>query len=229
MFRRRRVNVRPTGTYTDWRWPPAPNGYTSFEWALVPETDPTPDGYFWSHQFGLVGGDGGYVGLQTLGANPTGKIAIFSIWGATAATGPAMAGTFGGEGTGYTARTPFEWRVGSAYRMSVSASGDAAWSAHVAEASSGEPQLIGRIEVPVRWRGLTDLSIMWTERYSGSLRSCADIRRASARFLTPTASGGVAPVDHYNHLADPPGCPGSEVVDLVDGVRHVMGDSTHRS
>lgn len=218
----RRANLRPTNTYTDWRWPPTPHGYSRFDWGLGPENDPTPDGYFWSHQFGLVGGEAGYVGLQTLGAMPTGKIAIFSIWGAEASEGPEMAESFGGEGTGKTARIAYPWRPGSAYRLWLAASGPATWEAGVVDAASGDEHVIGRIRVPPRWGGLSDFSIMWTERYSGPLGSCADIRHASARFTTPVADSTVAPVSHHNHLQVPSGCPGSEVVDLVDGVRHVM-------
>ena len=101
--------VRITGTYTDWRWPDAPDGYTSFEWELTPRTDPSPDGYFWSHQFWLVGGEAGYVGLQTLGSEPTGKIAIFSIWDAVTADGPARrrrSSTFSEREYGRTAPFP---------------------------------------------------------------------------------------------------------------------------
>lgn len=225
MFRRRPPALRPTGTYTDWRWPPTTTGYPSFEWTLVPETDPTPDGYFWSHQFGLVGGDGGYVGLQTMGADPKGKIAIFSIWEAESATGPAVAGPFSGEGSGYTARIPFRWEPGSAYRLTLSTTGDGTWSAWAADAATGDDQLIGRIRVPSTCGGLKDFSIMWTERYAGPLSKCSDLRLSSVRFLTPSATGGTSPLSHHNHFGDPPGCPGSEIVDLPDGVRQVMGQT----
>src|SRR3954447_23606340 len=94
---RRGQPVRTTGTYTDWWWPPAPDGYQSFEWTVTPENDPTPDGYFWSHQFWLQGGEAGYCGIQTVGTEPTGKIAIFSIWQAVGAEGPVYAQPFGGE------------------------------------------------------------------------------------------------------------------------------------
>lgn len=223
MFRRRLRAVRPTGTYTDWHWPSAPAGYARMEWEVVPETDPTPDGYFWSHQFGLVGGEAGYAGLQTLGSNPRGKIAIFSIWQAEAAEGPVMAGPFGGEGTGQTARIPFDWEPNAAYRLWVAAAGSATWEAGVADSRTGAEHLIGRIRVPATWAGLKDVSIMWTERYAGPLSVCSDIRHASARFTTPVADGSVAPVSHHNHLGQPPGCPGSDVVDIAGGVRHVMG------
>jgi hypothetical protein len=213
--------VWPTGTYTDWRWPPRPAGYGCFEWVLVPETDPTPDGYFWAHQVGLAGGEAAYVGLQTLGAEPRGKIAIFSVWGAMAAEGPAMAGPFAGEGSGQTARIPYRWRPGDAYRLWIAATGGGTWEAGVADAATGEKQPIGRIRVPARWGGLTDFSIMWTERYSAPAPSCAAIRHSSARFTTPVADGEVTPLSHHNHLG-PPGCPGSAIVDLDDGVRQVM-------
>lgn len=223
MGRRRASTVSPTQTYTDWRWPPTRTGYTRFEWLLRPENDPTPEGYFWAHQFGLVGGDAGYVGLQTVGATPTGKIAIFSIWRAVASGGPEMAGAFGGEGSGRTARISYRWAPGRSYRLWVAQSSAATWEAGVEDVASGEERAIGWIGVPSAWGGLTDFSIMWTERYAGPLRSCADIRRAVATFGTPTADGGVLPAGRHNHLSDPPGCPGSQVVDVVDGVRHVVG------
>jgi hypothetical protein len=199
--------VRITGTYTDWRWPDAPNGYASFEWELTPRTDPSPDGYFWSHQFWLVGGEAGYVGLQTRGSEPTGKIAIFSIWDAVTAEGPV-----------YVSRIPFEWEVGSTYDLRVVAAGLHRWEAFVGA------QIIGRIEVPTRWRGLRDVSIMWTERYAGRVSSCDDIALSVARFGVPSADGGaVAPAGRRHHLSEPLGCPGSAVGDAPDGVVQVMG------
>jgi uncharacterized protein DUF3472 len=216
--------VVPTGTYTQWTWPAAPDGYGSFAWDLTPQSDPSPDGYFWSHQFWLVGGEAGYAGLQTMGSEPTGKIAIFSIWNAVGAEGPAYAAPFGGEGIGYTVRVPFEWRVDSTYRLSVASAGEGAWEATVRGPEGSPEVVVGRIRVPAGWRGLRDASVMWTERYSGSLTSCADIRYSSARFSVPEADGGAtAPVSHRNYLADPLACPGSAVADGPDGVIHVMG------
>jgi hypothetical protein len=206
------------GTYTDWHWPSAPDGYAGFEWELTPGTDPSPDGYFWSHQFWLVGGEAGYVGLQTMGSEPRGKIAIFSIWNATAAAGPDFVSRFDGEGEGFSVRIPFAWRVGSTYALRVAAAAPGAWEAFVDE------QLIGRIEVPARWRGLRDVSIMWTERYAGPVASCADLAHSVARFGVPTADRGtVAPTGRRHHLSSPPGCPGSSIADEPDGVVQVMG------
>jgi hypothetical protein len=213
--------IRITGTYTDWQWPRSRSGYGRFEWTLTPRTDPSPDGYFWSHQFWLLGGEAGYVGLQTMGSEPTGKIAIFSIWHAVDAAGPVFVSRFTGEGEGWSVRIPFEWDVGGTYELAVTNAGGARWTATV------DSRVIGDIEVPARWLGLRDASVMWTERYAGPTSSCADLAYSVARFGVPTADGGtVAPTGHRNHLAAPPGCPGSSITDEDGGVVHVVGGPT---
>ena len=218
------MTIRVTGTYTDWHWPAAPRGYSSFEWELTPRRDPSPDGYFWSHQFWLVGGEAGYVGLQTQGSDPTGKIAIFSVWHAVGADGPAFVARFDGEGEGYSVRIPWAWEVDGTYDLRVVAAGAHGWEAYVRDS------LIGRIEVPSRWQGLRDVSIMWTERYACRQSSCADIAHAVARFGVPTAEGGtIAPIRRHHHLSEPSGCPGSSVNDAPDGVVHVMGAPAGRA
>lgn len=55
----RRPRVVPVGTYTQWSWPPKDSGYYEMRWDLEPRTDPSPVGYFWSHQVALLGGEGG--------------------------------------------------------------------------------------------------------------------------------------------------------------------------
>ncbi len=217
----------PTGTYTYWDWPPTAHedGFTWTEWTVTPRTDPTPDGYFWSHQFWLLGGPAGYCGLQTLGSEPTGKIAIFSIWDAVSARGPEFASRFTGEGDGFSVRIRFPWVVGQQYRLRVEASGPSEWSAAV----DGQP--IGTIQVPAAWRGLASTSVMWTERYLGRLRSRADIHRSDVQFGPPVAGGGaggasgapIMPIGHRNVLADPPGSPGSSIEDVPGGVVQIMG------
>ena len=216
MFRRR-APASPVGTYTTWTWPPTPTGYAEVRWSLEPRTDPTPVGYFWSHQVALVGGEAAYVGLQTVGSEPTGKIAIFSVWGAIDAEGPEHAAPFGGEGTGMTVRIRYGWEQGRRARLALRADGDGWWRAEV------EDRLVGRIRVDAAWGGLASRSIMWTERYTPPLRRCADLGHAVAWFGTPLADGGVSPRHHHNHLGANRGCPGSSVGDADGGVLHVMG------
>jgi hypothetical protein len=186
-------------------------------WELEARTDPSPAGYFWSHQVALTGGEAAYLGLQTCGAEPTGKIAIFSAWGAIDAEGPEYAAPFGGEGTGMTVRIRYQWAPGRPERLELRADGGGWWRGVVGD------QLVGRIRVDSRWGGLASTSIMWTERYAPLLRTCADMGHAIAWFGAPVADDRVTPLRHDNFLADNRGCPGSSVGDANGGVLHVMG------
>jgi hypothetical protein len=186
-------------------------------WELEPRSDPSPVGYFWSHQVGLVGGDGAYLGLQTQGAEPTGKIAIFSVWGAIDAESPEYAAPFSGEGTGMTVRIRYPWVPGRREVLALRVEEGGWWRAEVHDCQ------IGRIKVDRSCRGLASSSIMWTERYAPPLRNCNEIGHAVAWFGTPAAGGGVIPTDHHSYLASHRGCPGSSVADVDGGVLHVMG------
>jgi hypothetical protein len=188
-------------------------------WEVEPRSDPSPVGYFWSHQVALVGGEAAYFGLQTAGSEPTGKIAIFSVWGALDAEGPEYAAPFSGEGSGMTVRIRYQWEPGRAVRLAIRADGPSWWRAEV------EDRLVGRIQVQSSWGGLAATSIMWTERYAPPLRSCAELGHAVAWFSTPTADGGVTPLSHHSYLAGHRGCPGSSVGDAEGGVLQVMGAS----
>jgi hypothetical protein len=220
--------VSPTGTYTDISFPPQDGGYPDFQWDLTVRTDPSPDGYFWSHQFGFVGGDQGYCGLQTHNAELGGKIAIFSIWSAHGSRGPQYAGLFGGEGTGFTARIRYEWQVDVTYRLTVrGVDPDPTgqwWLAEVTDSATGETAVIGEILVPGTWAGLNSTSVMWSERYAGPMRRCGDMAHSVVEFTNPMADGGrVAATGFNNHLANPPTCPNSLIEPLPTGSRQEMG------
>jgi hypothetical protein len=214
---RRHPPAVPVGTYTTWWWPPTSTGYTELRWEVEPRSDPSPVRYFGSHQVALVGGEAAYVGLQTEGSAPSGKIAIFSVWSGIDAEGPEYAGPFAGEGTGMTVRIRYGWVPGRRERLTLRVDGAGWWRAEV------DDQFVGRIRVDAAWRGLASTSIMWTERYSPQLRKCADIGHAVAWFGTPLADRDVSPVRHENHLAAHRGCPSSSVLDTDGGVLHVMG------
>lgn len=214
---RRRPPVVAVGTYTQWSWPSTGSGYDEMSWELEPRTDPSPVGYFWSHQVALVGGEAGYLGLQTEGWEPTGKIAIFSVWGAIDADGPEYAAPFSGEGVGMTVRIRYPWTPGRLERLAIRAEGNGWWRAEV-----GQRQ-VGRVRVDPAWGGLASTSIMWTERYSPPFTDCAELGHAVALFGAPVADRGVTPLGHHNFLADLQGCPGSSVYDSETGVIQVMG------
>jgi hypothetical protein len=186
-------------------------------WDLEPQTDPSPVGYFWSHQVALVGGEAAYFGLQTEGAAPTGKIAIFSVWDAVDAEGPGYAGPFSGEGSGMTVRIRYPWLPGRREHLAVQADGGGWWRARVGD------QTVGRIRVDPTWGGLAQTSIMWTERYTPPLGACGELGHSVCWFGVPVADGSVTPRSHRNYLAEHRGCPGSSVYDADDGVVQVMG------
>jgi hypothetical protein len=231
-FRTRRGRPTPCQTYTEWRWPPSTSfartlqaGYLSFEHVLVPETDPGPEStYFWAHQFRMIGGEGGYIGLQTKGNRidgSLGKMAIFSIWDAEEADGPAT--RFSGEGTGWSCRIPYQWQAGRAYGLRVFTPGGGWWGGQVRDEATGQVSDLGGIRVPADWRNLDSWSVMWTEYYGPPLGSCRDLAHSSVVFGTPTANGGeVKPAGSHSHLGEGT-CETSQIESLADGVRHQMG------
>lgn len=231
--RLRRAAATPRGTYTEWFWPPSTSfartllaGYESFEHVLLPEVDPGPDStYFWAHQFRMIGGNGGYIGLQTKGDladGSVGKMAIFSVWDAEAAEGPGAV-RFGGEGAGWSCRIPYAWQAGHAYAMRVSTSGDGWWLGQVRDEMSGEVSELGVIRVPQQWRQLDSWSVMWTEYYGPAPATCADLAYSSVVFSAPTANGGDAKPAGFHHRIGDGTCDTSRVEAVADGVRHEMG------
>jgi hypothetical protein len=229
--------ARPRGTYSEWWWPepPEPHGnlrsYSVLEHVLVPEVDPGPGSlYFWAHQFRTVGGEGGYIGLQTKGNRADGslgKMAIFSFWDTLGAEGPGVV-RFGGEGVGWSCRIPYFWEAGRAYRLRVELvdvdGREAWWAASVADVDRGEDsQEFGRICAPAGWGGLGTWSVMWTEYYGPPLARCSDLAYSRVVFSTPSAeNGSVAPNRWRDHLSDGP-CDTSRITRLEGGVRQEMG------
>jgi len=214
---RREPPAVPVGTYTTWTWPSTAYGYRRMQWELEPCTDPSPVGYFWSHQVALVRGEAAYFGLQTQGSAPTGKIAIFSVWRAIDADGPEFVAPFSGEGEGLTVRIRYDWAPGRRERLALSAEADGWWRAEVGD------RLVGRIRVDPSWGALAATSIMWTERYAPPLSRCKEMGHAVAWFGSPIADGAIAPLGHRNHLSTARGCGGSSVTDAEGGVVQVMG------
>jgi hypothetical protein len=213
-LRRRPRLATPRGTYTEWWWPPSPTiyrtipaGYTTFEHVVRPEVDPGAGAaYLWFHQFHLVGGEGGYLGLQTDG-DGAGKVAVFSI--SNSLSSPC--------------RIHFAWETGRAYRMRVWTDDAGTWSAAVADERGGGENIIGHIRVPPGWRRLGSWSVMSTEYRGGALTRCQDLRLSQVVFSEPTADKGTVKPQRQVNRVGPGTCEGSSVEDVPGGVRHTMG------
>ena len=192
----------------------------------MPEIDPGPGStYYWAHQFGLVGGKGGYLGLQTDGQRfdgSVGKTAIFSIAEAVSAEGVA-AGRLGSQDEGLSCRVPYQWEAGRGYRLRVWTVEPGWWAASVRDEVTCADTEIGFIRVPGDWRQLDTWSVMWTEYYGGPLGSCSDLSHSRVVFGTPTADkGAVEPQRTVNRLGDGT-CDSSAIEHVRGGVRHEMG------
>jgi hypothetical protein len=198
----------------------------SFEHVVVPETDPGPGGaYLWAHQFRMIGGEGGYIGLQTAGDRAdgsVGKMAVLTIRDAEQAEGAGVV-RLGGEGGGWSCRIPFQWQPGQAYAMKVFTPGGGWWGAKVRDETTGQISELGGIRVPEHWRNLDSWSMMLTEYLGAPLASCGDLPYSSVVFGTPTANDGEAkPAGSHSHVSDGT-CDTSNVEPLAGGVRHQMG------
>lgn len=162
--------------------------------------------YFWSHQFSLSplgSANTGYIGIQgdssLFNGTSVGRGTIFSIWASLAAQpldSRTVCGVFGGEGTGYSCRLPFDWQDGTRYRYHVfrvagSNDSDVWFGASVEDLTTEIVSLIGKIQVPPAWGDLMGPTVFFVEYY-GDLQSCQSLPYTVAIIETPIVSTGVA-------------------------------------
>lgn len=207
------AGVVPQGTYSDWNLPNRPaEGFYNIDGTIYPSNDPvagtgqSQPWLFYSSQFGIVNGDGGYIGIQK---DPNGKRAIFSIWGANGASCASVAGAicrpFTGEGDGYQTMIPYNWVAGHYYRtrvwaVSTDANGDW-WVGAIIDDTTATEQVIGYIRVPLSYQWLNGYTINWVEWYGPQSSTCAQLPSSTVYFAPPRANNGavVASAPH-NHL-----------------------------
>ena len=199
---------------------------------ITPEADGSPDGYYFSAYYWFSGdypATGGYLGFQTEGSQPTGKIAIFSIWGATASNGPGYSASGNEGGTYYTSRISYPWVVNHTYDLNISlisqSGASNTWAANITDESTGSKSLIGNIVVPSSRGNLYDVSNTFHERYSGSTDSCSSMHQSEATFTGMTANNGsVTPISHSNIQPTGLDCSSSFATrDTSGGIETIIG------
>jgi Domain of unknown function (DUF3472) len=173
------------------------SGYKSSEISLkITQAPVSGSSYFWSSQFFLFEGDGGYIGLQDNGninGKVVGKMAIFSFWNTLSAS-PGSEGTicqtFGGEGVGYSCRVPYNWEDGNTYRLRVYSNNISSniWFGAIVDTKTGIETILGSITTPSTWKLLTPANAIFTE-YFTNLENCAAVPIATAEFLSPSLKG----------------------------------------
>ncbi|GLQ97327.1 DUF3472 domain-containing protein [Dyella mobilis] len=183
------------GSYTHYAFDPAVKGMQAVDFGITVQTDP---GYranvFWSNQFSLVGGQGGYTGMQSNGGDK--RMFLFSLWDATEAK-PGSAGSyclsFGGEGVGRSCRMAHAWKAGHRYRFHLAFEGDRWLGVTVTDTTTGQSFKLGSIRAKVDEispKGMVD----WTEyfEWNSPLADCNTQPYASAQFDLPSGDDGHA-------------------------------------
>jgi hypothetical protein len=144
---------------------------------------------------------GGYFGLQTNGSGPQGQplgdTVLFSCWDANAAD-PApgsLAGTFGGEGTGYTVRRSFPIRTDRFYRLRIwRLSTEAAghwWGAWIMDTKNGHETFLGSIRTDPAHATINGQSLENFSEYFGQAQpTCDDVPVSTVRWSLPLARSG---------------------------------------
>jgi hypothetical protein len=141
--------------------------------------------YFWAWFYNFDNGDGTYIGLQTTGGP---RMAIFSIWNAVEADGPACV-AFGGEGDGLSCRLPFNFEPGHVYRTRIRSLSDDWWAGSIIDANTLEEYPIGSIRTRPGVSGIQGWAVSFTEYYGDDV-PCSDIGIAGAWFERPLANDG---------------------------------------
>lgn len=233
------VGPTPRGTYSNWNWRPPADGFTEMEHGLKIERVTPNAPFFWSHQFKIKGGDGGYIGLQSNGSRvngTTGKTAVFSMFG-TAISGTAgscvlQANGFDGYSTsGTSCRVPYEWVAGRKYTLRIKmVSSDSSgkwWQAWIKDTFTNVETSVAKIKTPSTWKGISDWTVMWTEYFGYPLSTCDSLPHSKVTFYMPIANGGsYTPTSGAtNELSRSGSCNNSSVSAVAGGATQVMGNT----
>jgi hypothetical protein len=155
---------------------------------------------------------GGYLGFNT---DENGKAqALFSLWNATAATGGSCK-EFGGEGSGWSCRMPFEVRSDVYYQLHLSrgtADADGVWwSASIFEnpgSADAKEYPLGQIKVKNEMNVIRGNSVNnFSEYYGQTQDKCGSVPFSIFAVATPSAnkdaSGNYAHNSKLNGSSDP--------------------------
>lgn len=231
--------INPKGfNYVQWNWPtPAdPKGYYNLDCIITPEVDSSTDGYFFAHQFFFNGLEnvGGYLGLQTAGGHTSPhvgtKIAVFSVWNATAGSGTEYSAAFSGEGTGWSTRITYPWVINRPYLLRIWFTGSSTvsdqWTAYVVDTVTGVETVIGTIKSPTGAQLLSPVSINFQERYSGALSS-SSVQPSAVLFTGVRANSAnnppIEPESQWNTINNVTGAGPFGMQVIRDGARCYVG------
>jgi hypothetical protein len=139
---------------------------------------------------------GGYIGLQTNGNRfdgSSGEMAIFSLWGSNAYSGPSC-GKFAWEsgGTGYSCRLPITIYNSNEYKYRIwrlnADSGGQWWGGWLINVANGAETYIGALRVPTA-HNLMRPPMNFTE-YFGTAVACNQVPVSIVNWTQPAANSG---------------------------------------
>jgi hypothetical protein len=175
--------------YVHWNW--SGSSFWNVDQDVVIRQKATAS--FWPMLWTWTGATyGGYLGVQTNGGRgdgTTGDTAVFSLWNATAASGP-LCTAFGGEGSGYSCRAAYPIVAGRMYRyrlwrMETDAAGQW-WGGWVKDQATGIETYLGKIRVA---RSLTSATgVQNFSEYFGQQTPCTSVPQSVADFTQPAAN-----------------------------------------
>lgn len=177
---------------------------------------------FAATQFGLVGGEGGYIGIQQFKDGQPNR-AIFSIWGAEPL---APWGKYVHELGVDVAHCSIEylWEFNKLYKFEVEIVGTFStrrWIAGWVTDPSGERTLVGLHTVPIAVTALSNWTVYFLELFGET--ECFGHKRTQIAWFPPLADGNKDLAIHRSHLA---ACSAGSV---REGYLHISGGESNGS
>lgn len=198
-------------------------------------------GYFYAHQFGMISGVGGYIGIQTrLSGAPVNdpRGIIFSIFGATGAEPGAGAWAVHSSEVGgdfWSLRMALAWPEGHKFdaivtrqKVAVDGAYTNKWRGQIRDVTAGTLYTLGNIIVPTSWGNLNPFTVQWTEYYT-PINACSDMPRSAVVWERPNLYPGYPQSNYYStasnpHLQTGTDCTNSAIQDLgTQRYREIMG------
>nr|MDQ6949719.1 hypothetical protein [Actinomycetota bacterium] len=122
-------------------------------------------------------------------------------------------------GPGQGCLLPFPWAPNRSYRLTIASTAPGQWQASVLDETNGARSVIGTIQVPSAWGGLTSDSVSWIEYYGPQLTACSAEPRTQVHWgdgqATAPPSPPMSPVSVRSYLTTTPGsrCANASVSD----------------
>lgn len=203
------ATVSPPRPLTEWYWDYPAEGFANYEQSITIEAATPNSPYFWATQFGFIDGHMGYMGLQASGnrADGTvGKSAVFSMFKAGIAATPQNCKIEQNNFDGYSGWAgtsciiAYDWQPGHKYSLHIARNtvedDGTWWWGWIVDTTTNKGTFIAKIKVPPSWKGLGDMTNVWTEYYGGAKADCKDIPYSKVYFHKPTRT--------YNYKAVEP-------------------------